>query len=272
MGQKQRWASGGLALGIAATFVLARPAPRIPDQHGEYIKYLSGGDSITAYIVYPERSDAAPAIVVIHEIFGLTDFVRNAAERLAREGYVVIAPDLLSRRGGTPPSADSARRLIATLNTDTIMRDLDGAVDLLQSLRSVRAGSIGVIGFCWGGGESFLYAAHNHKLATFVVCYGPTPKYDDIMWLRTPGFGVYADKDARITQTLQDLSVVIDQNHIPYKFKVYPNVGHGFLRTREDPKMADQAWTDIYHFFQAQFGGNFERRPTYMPPGAAPPR
>src|SRR3989441_8740096 len=91
------------------------------DIHAEYVKYPSaGGAAITAYLAYPERKDRAPGVVVIHEIFGLSDWIRQTTEQLARDGFVALAPDLLSRRGGTPPSSDEARKLIAGLDPDTV--------------------------------------------------------------------------------------------------------------------------------------------------------
>src|SRR6266540_2017439 len=155
-----------------------------PDIHSEYVKFLSGRDTVTAYIAYPERPQPAPAVIVIHEIFGMSDFIRQTTEQLAKDGFVAIAPDLLSRRGGTPASQDSARKLIATLNADTVTQDLDATRRYLNSLLPVRANEIGVIGFCWGGGQSFRYATNAPELKAFVVCYGPSPNPADMAKIR----------------------------------------------------------------------------------------
>ena len=166
-------------LGAAAVLIglssaaLRRPSP--PDIHSEYVKYLSGRDTITAYLAYPERPTPAPAVMVIHEIFGMSDFVRQTAEQLAKDGFVAIAPDLLSHRGGTPATPDSARKVIATLSPDTITLDLNATQAFLKSVKSARADAVGVIGFCWGGGQSFRYATNTPGLRAFVVCYGPGP-------------------------------------------------------------------------------------------------
>src|SRR5438552_7447989 len=101
-------AVGAVSAGLALTAL--RPTPpdsARPDIHSEYVKFLSGRDTITAYLSYPERRDPAPAVIVIHEIFGMSDFIRQTTEQLAKDGFVAIAPDLLSRRGGTPASPDS---------------------------------------------------------------------------------------------------------------------------------------------------------------------
>src|SRR5262245_30044281 len=124
---------------------LHRPPP--PDVHSEYVKYASGKDTITAYLAYPERQQPTPAVIVIHEIFGMSDFIKQTTEQLAKDGFVAIAPDLLSRRGGTPATQDSARKLIATLNPDTVTQDLDATRAYLNKLKAVRSGEIGIIGF-----------------------------------------------------------------------------------------------------------------------------
>src|SRR6266487_4309201 len=155
MASRADWRTGGLTVGFCVGAMLAAAAVRLsarpPDRrsadiHAEYVKYLSGRDTITAYLAYPERADRAPAVVVIHEIFGMSDFIRQTTEQLAREGFVALAPDLLSRRGGTPASTDSARKLIGGLNPDTVTMDVDATVGYLKTLKAVRRDRIGVIG------------------------------------------------------------------------------------------------------------------------------
>src|SRR3989442_15020564 len=139
--------SGAVVL-VAAVFLTALPAYRpTADIHSEYVKFLSGHDTITAYLAYPERRDPAPAVIVIHEIFGMSDFVRQTTEQLAKDGFVAIAPDLLSRRGGTPPSTDDARKLIAGLDPDTVTKDLDATVAYVKRIKAARPDRVGVIGF-----------------------------------------------------------------------------------------------------------------------------
>ena len=227
--------------------------PRQPsDIHAEYVKYASGKDTITAYLAYPERPQPAPAVIVIHEIFGLSDFIRQTTEQLAKDGFVAIAPDLLSRRGGTPASGDSARKLIATLNPDTVTMDLDAARAYLNKQKPVRAGEIGVIGFCWGGAQSFRYATNAPALKAFVVSYGTSPNVADMPKIRAKGLGVYAENDARVNAGLQDAAAAMKAAGKDYQYTVYPGVGHGFFRTREKPEVADSAWGAVIHFFRAQ--------------------
>src|SRR5438046_6034730 len=144
-------AGGGIlataAMNLPPSAALRRLSP--PDIHADYVKFLSGKDTVTAYIAYPERPQPAPAVIVIHEIFGMSDFIRQTTEQLAKDGFVAIAPDLLSRRGGTPASPDSARKLIATLNADTVTADLDATRAYLKTLQPVRASDLGLNRFCW---------------------------------------------------------------------------------------------------------------------------
>jgi carboxymethylenebutenolidase len=233
-------------------FLSVSPTVRPSDVHSEYVKYLSGNDTVTAYIAYPERPQPAPAVIVIHEIFGVSDFIRQTTEQLAKDGFIAIAPDLLSRRGGTPASPDSARKLIATLNPDTVTQDLDATRRYLNTLRPVRANEIGIIGFCWGGGQSFRYATNTPQLKAFVVCYGPSPNPADMAKIRANGLGVYAENDARINAGLPDAAAAMRTAGKDYPYTVYPAVGHGFLRTREKPEVADSAWGAVIRFFRAQ--------------------
>src|SRR5437867_8195082 len=159
MGNKS--ARGVIAFGaVVAILSVLWGFHRPRDIHSEYVKFLSGKDTVTAYIAYPERPQPAPAVIVIHEIFGMSDFIRQTTEQLAKDGFVAIAPDRLSRRGGSPSSPDSARKLIATLNPDTVTIDLDATRAYLKTVKAARANDVGVIGFCWGGAQSFRYATN----------------------------------------------------------------------------------------------------------------
>lgn len=247
-----------LGIGAVALLVIVLPAWRLAtphrDIHAEYVRYLSGQDSITAYLAYPERSDAAPGVIVIHEIFGMSDFVRDRVTQLAKDGFVAIAPDLLSRRGGTPADQREAVRMIGGLNPDTITQDLNATYAYLKTIRAVRPDRIGVIGFCWGGGQSFRYATNNPELKGFVVCYGPGPDSAALARLKAPGLGVYAEKDARISLSVPSTDSLMKRLGKAYRYRVYPGVGHGFIRSRDVPAVADTAWSDVIDFFRAQLG------------------
>src|SRR3989442_4781478 len=257
-GNGRYWAVlGGMATGAAVVGGAAyRPLPPVTAHyrtviHAEYVKFPSGRDTVTAYLAYPERKDPAPAVVVIHEIFGLSDFIRQTTEQLAKDGFVAIARDLLSRRGGTPASPDDARKLIAGLDADTITKDLDATVAYVKRVKAARPDRVGVIGFCWGGGQSFRYATNNPSLGAFVVCYGPGPDATSIARIRAKGLGVSAENDARTNAGLGDVDAAIRTYHKTFGHTVYPGVGHGFLRARENPEGADSAWRDVIRFFRA---------------------
>src|SRR6266542_6119499 len=254
--------TGGLAVSVLGAVAVvavtelptARPLDRpSADVHAEYVKFPSGRDTITAYLAYPERKDRAPVVIVIHEIFGMSDFIRQTTEQLAREGFVAIAPDLLSRRGGTPSSSDDARKLIAGLEPDTVTKDLDATAAYAKGLKAARADRVGVIGFCWGGGQSFRYATNNPSLRAFVVCYGPGPDALSIARIRTPLLGVYGENDARINTTLPNIADRLKGMGKSFTYRVYPGTGHGFLkpgRQGSDGPQVDKAWGDILDFFK----------------------
>lgn len=253
VGRMERWNGRIVTCGLVLAVLSIIPSfHHSHDIHSEYVKYLSGKDTVTAYIAYPERPQPAPAVIVIHEIFGMSDFVRQTTEQLAKDGFVAIAPDLLSRRGGTPASQDSARKLIASLPPDSVTADLNATKDYVKRLKAVRSDAIGVIGFCWGGGQSFRYATNAPDLKAFVVCYGPAPNAADMARIRANGLGVYAENDARIDAGVSDAAAAMRAAGKPYPFTIYPGVGHGFLRSREKPEVADSAWNAVIRFFRAQ--------------------
>jgi carboxymethylenebutenolidase len=240
--------------GLVAVGAMAQSAFDRPDLHSEWVKYAGkGGDSVSAYLVYPERPDPGPAVIVIHEIFGLSDWVRSVADSLAARGFVAIAPDLLSRRGGTI-SSDSARRVIRDLPPDSITVDLDATYSFLQGIKAVRGDAIGVIGFCWGGGQTFRYATNNPSLKAAVVCYGPAPDSTSVARIRAPVFGVYGENDARINAGIPDAERAMAAAGKRYTKIIYPGTGHGFLRTREPADVSAGAWRDVVRFLETELG------------------
>ncbi len=223
--------------------------------HGEWVKYTgAGGDTVTAYLAFPERPDPAPAMIVIHEIYGLSDWVRTVADDFAGKGYVAITPDLLSRRGGTPESGDSARGLIRDLPPDSITVDLNATFDYLRTLGAVRSDAIGVIGFCWGGGQSFRYATSNPDLKASVVCYGPAPDLATLDRIAAPVLGVYAENDARINANLAEVEAAMAEAGKSYQYTVYPGAGHAFLRRGEPAAEIERAWEDVFAFLRESLG------------------
>ena len=180
-----------------------RPSPALDPvtTHGEWVKIKQGTDTIRAYVAYPERKTKAPAVIVIHEIFGLTDWEPTVADRLAKEGFVAIVPDLLSsKHGQSPEDPDEGRKLVGELEPERITADLDATYGYVNGLPAVEKDRIGTIGFCWGGGQSFRYATNNPNLKAAVVAYGPPPDSADIKRIQAPVLGIYGENDERINR------------------------------------------------------------------------
>ena len=226
--------------------------------HGEWVKYARGTDSIRAYVAYPERKAKAPAVIVIHEIYGLTDWEPTVADRLAKAGYVAIVPDLLSSKHGmSPTNPDSGRRLVGELEPERITADLDATYGYVNGLPAVRKDQIGTIGFCWGGGQSFRYATNNPNLRAVVVCYGPPPDSAAIRRIQAPMLGIYGEDDARITASLPAVVAEMQSAGKTFSHEVFPGTGHGFLkpgRQGSDGPQVERAWTRILEFYRARLG------------------
>src|SRR5688572_12124889 len=139
-------AAGAVLIGAAAANASRRAAPAAVTTHGEWVHIKKGQDSIRAYVAYPERKDPAAAVIVIHEIFGLTDWEPTVADRLAKEGFVAVVPDLLSSKHGiTPANPDSGRKLVAALEPERVTADLNAVYADVNGLPSVATDRIGTI-------------------------------------------------------------------------------------------------------------------------------
>ena len=229
-----------------------------PTTHGEWVRFKSGADSIRAYVAYPERSSKAPGIIVIHEIYGLTEWEPTVADRLAKEGYVAIVPDLLSsKHGRTPKDEVEARKLVGELEDKRVTADLDATYRYLNNLPAVDKGKIGTIGFCWGGGQSFRYATNNPNLRAAVVAYGPPPDTAAMNRIKAPVLGIYGEDDARINESLPMVTAAMQSSGKTFTSEVYPGTGHGFLkpgRQGYDTPERARAWKRILEFYRARLG------------------
>ncbi len=252
-----------LATLAAAAAVLAGPAAAAaaqakPTTHGEWVHIKKGADSIRAYVAYPERKDKAPGIIVIHEIYGLTDWEPTVADRLAKAGYVAIVPDLLStKHGRTPEDETEARKLVGDLEDGRVTADLNATYAYLNTLPAVDKGNIGTIGFCWGGGQSFRYATNNPNLRAVVVAYGPAPDTADMGRIKAPVLGIYGENDARINAALPTVEAGMEKVGNTFTSEVFPGTGHGFLkpgRQGYDTPERERAWTRILEFYRARLG------------------
>jgi carboxymethylenebutenolidase len=199
-------------------------------RHGEYVDLRSGRRNLQAFVAYPETARKATTVLVVYEIFGLTDWAKLAVDEFAAAGYIAIAPDFLS---GMPNNGE-ARRAVSRLPEKQVMADLDAAFDYARRLPAAN-GKVVVAGFCWGGGMAFSYAAHRKDLAAAFVFYGRPPQQPQISDLRCPVYGFYGEKDARITTTVDETKKFAENAGKKYETVIYRGAGHGFMRAGEQP-------------------------------------
>jgi carboxymethylenebutenolidase len=180
-------------------------------------------------------------VVLIHEIFGLTDWAKEMADELAGQGFIVIAPDLLSgfgpNGGGSSafPSQDATIKAVSGLDPAGVMSDLDAALDYGKKLPAAN-GKLAVVGFCWGGSKSFAFAAHRKDLSAAFVFYGTGP--EDVSTITAPVYGFYAGNDARVGATVPATTAAMKAAGKTYEPVSYDGAGHGFMRAGEDPNNA----------------------------------
>jgi len=224
-------------------------------RHIEWVKVKSGQRELNSTIAYPEVKDKATAVIVIHEIFGLSDWVRGVTDQFAEAGYIAIAPDLLSGvgpgGGGTAEigSRDAVTKAIYSLPADQITADLNAVMDYVSKLPACN-GKVVVAGFCWGGGQTFRFATNNKNIKAACVFYGPPPdKEEEISRITAPVYGFYGGNDARITSTIPKTSELMKKAGKTYEPVTYEGAGHGFMRSGEDPagkaadkKAREEAW------------------------------
>ncbi len=234
-------------------------------RHGEWATYDAGGDDeVQAWVVYPERSDAAPVVVVIHENRGMNDWVRGVADQLAAEGFIAVAPDLLSGKGpddgGTASfEGDGARTAIRELERAEVNRRLEAAAAYGTSLPAA-TDRVGVVGFCWGGSGSFLFASAWDELDAAVVYYGSSPSAEALARITAPVLGHYGGDDARVNATIPDARAEMERLGHPYEVNIYDGAGHGFLRQQSGRDGANMeatraAWPRTVSFLREALEG-----------------
>ena len=227
--------------------VLLNKSPR----HQEWVKVAHGGRTVDAFVVYPEVSHKAPVVLLIHEIFGLSDWARSMADDIARMGYIVIAPDLLSGYGpgggGTSafPDQQAVIKAVSGLDANAVNADLNAAADYALKLPAAD-GKLAVIGFCWGGGKSFLYATQRRDLSAAFVFYGPPPPVDSMKNIVAPVYGFYGGNDERITATVPETKTAMAAAGKKYETVIYDGAGHGFMRTGEDPTITGYNFANVF--------------------------
>ena len=209
-------------------------------RHQEWVPIKYGNRTLQAFVVYPEVKEKTPVVIVIHEIFGLSNWARSMADDLAAAGYIAIAPDLVSglgpNGGGSSafPDQDATVKAVSGLNADTVTADLDATADYGKKLPASN-GKLAVVGFCWGGGKSFAFATHRQDLSAAFVFYGSGPDASAIASIHAPVYGFYAGNDARIGATVPGTTEAMKAAGKKYEPVTYEGAGHGFMRAGEAP-------------------------------------
>jgi carboxymethylenebutenolidase len=230
-------------------------------RHGEYATVsLPGGGNLRTWVSYPERKDKAPVVIVIHEIFGLTDWIRAVADQLAADGYIAIAPDLLTGKGpgggGTEAyaSRDDVVAGVRGLTPDEVVARLD-AVRAFGAALPASNGKTATVGYCWGGSTSFTYATRQPALDAAVVYYGGSPDASALAAIKAPVLGLYGEDDARVNATVPPAEAEMKKLGKVFETHTYAGAGHGFLRAQSgregaNLKATEQAWPTMLAFFK----------------------
>jgi carboxymethylenebutenolidase len=210
-------------------------------RHGEFfdVDFPAGGTKLKGFVAFPERKDKAPVVLVIHEIYGLSDWIRGVADQLAREGFIAVAPDLISglgpNGGGTDslPSRDDVVKAIRGLSPADATARLDAVRAWALKLPAAN-GRSATVGFCWGGARSFAYATTQPGLDAAVVYYGSAPDAAALATLKAPVLGLYGGDDARVNASIDPAKAEIAKLGRTYEVEIYDGAGHGFLRQQGD--------------------------------------
>ncbi len=224
---------------LSQDFALAQleKSPR----HHEWAEVKYGNRTVHCFIVYPEKPTNTPAVIVIHENRGLTDWVRSLADQVAAEGYIAIAPDLLSefsetkKRTSDFANSDSARNALSQLKSEQVTHDINAVQAYVAKLPSCN-GKTAIIGFCWGGGQCFRSATNNPNISAALVFYGGSPdKAEDIARIKAPVYGFYAENDQRINAMIPKTEEMMKAANKKYEYEIYKGAGHAFMRLGDDP-------------------------------------
>lgn len=231
-------------------------------RHREWVTIKHDGRSVETFVVYPESKQKTPVVLVIHEIFGLSDWAQELADEVAEAGYIAVAPDLLSGmgpNGGRTPDfpEGGAMEAVHKLNPDQVTADLNAAADYAAKIPA-SSGKLFVAGFCWGGGQSFLFATNRANLSGAFVFYGPPPDKTAMTRIKAPVYGFYGGNDARIDATIPATKNQMKEAGKAYEPVTYEGAGHGFMRAGEAPDASEpnrKARTDAWERWKKLLGG-----------------
>lgn len=217
------------------------------------VRFPAAGTEISAYLARPEVADAGPAVLVCHENRGLTPHIQDVARRFAKAGYVALAPDLLSREGGTRSlDADAVPGALTGAGAERHVSDFSAGFDYLRSLDFVDGERIAMNGYCFGGGITWQAATEISRLKATAAFYGPAPDLDKVPSIKPAVFGVYAELDRRITGAMPALRDALAATEVRHKLTIYPGVDHAFhndTSERYNQAQATAAWQDTLSWF-----------------------
>ncbi|MGB7282352.1 MAG: dienelactone hydrolase family protein [Candidatus Acidiferrum sp.] len=212
-------------------------------RHQEWVTVKHDGRAVETFVVYPESKDKTPVVLIIHEIFGMTDWVQDLADQVAAAGYIAVAPDLLSGMGPNGGRSSSfpegkATEAVSHLNPDQVTADLNAAAEYANKIPASN-GKLYVAGFCWGGSQSFRFATNRSDLSAAFVFYGAPPDKDAMARIKAPVYGFFAGNDARIGAMLPDAIANVKAAGKTFEPVTYDGAGHGFMRAGEAPDAND---------------------------------
>jgi carboxymethylenebutenolidase len=238
----------------AQAATLPREDPRIETG---YFEFPAGEAKVRGYYARPKKAEKFPGVVVIHENRGLNPHIEDITRRLGVEGFFALAPDALSRLGGTPADADKARDMIGTLDFRKTVDDYAAAVEFLQKHERT-TGKTGCVGFCWGGGMANQLAIHAQGLDAAVSFYGMQPEPEDAVKIAAPLQLHYAGLDERINKGIDPFRTALDSAKIRYELWMYEGVNHAFMNdtnaARYNPDAATLAWGRTIAFLKKNLG------------------
>ncbi|WP_047414998.1 dienelactone hydrolase family protein [Cellulophaga sp. Hel_I_12] len=255
------YAVGGITVASLLSFMSPKYLESLqvqPDDtrlNSDYVTYDSpkGGGPIKALLSKPENTTGKlPGIIVVHENRGLNPYIEDVGRIAALDGFITIAPDALSPLGGYPGNDDDGRALQRQRNRDEMLEDFIAAFDYLSNHENCN-GSIGVVGFCFGGWISNMMAVKVQNLKAAVPFYGGQPTAEEAALIKTPLMLQYAGLDTRVNEGWPAYEKILKENNVEYKAYFYPDVNHGFHNTstpRFDKPAADLAWQRTMDFFK----------------------